>query len=160
MIHLSSDCPMMNKGDGVFNPTVDEMLDALDFEEEEPDHEEVSDCVVCVYASRIYEDAWLGGFLNGLQATLYDLDEMNAAIAAGFSKVQVFRQLKSNFDPDLGSHPQFLPLLIMTREELEKYCCTVCGEATDFLRSEDGTDKWACHRCGHEISIPFQERIG
>ena len=58
------------------------------------------------------DKAWEGGYLNGLQHTLYKLEDIQTAIQLGRSKLQAFRLLISDWrDPEsVGRNPSYLPL--------------------------------------------------
>ena len=101
--HFYDDCPAINDGD--------EMLDkeGLDLEDW------VYDCPTCQYVEQVEQEAWAGGFYNGLEAAISRLDELQAAINVGHSKLQAFRLLMRDWrDPEMVSDPGYLPLLIMT----------------------------------------------
>ena len=143
--HLRDDCPVMADGDA----TVDmENLEVDDW---------IYDCRVCRYTEHHTDKAWEGGYLNGLQHTLYKLEDIQTALHLGRSKLQAFRLLISDFrDPEsVGRNPGFLPLMIMTSEEIAAHSCRTCDMGTDYSRTEGKTDIWRCGNCGHEIQIPF-----
>ena len=147
--HFYHDCPAMQDGD--------EMLDkeGLDLEDW------VYDCRTCQYVEHVEETAWAGGFYNGLQAALVRLDELQTAINVGHSKLQVFRLLMRDWgDPEMVSDPGYLPILIMTSEELMVYQCPDCHVGTSYSQTEGDVDVWCCGRCGREIRMPIEERVG
>ena len=147
--HFYHDCPAMNDGDEVLDK---EGLNLEDW---------VYDCQTCQYVEQVEETAWAGGFYNGLQAALSRLDELQTAINVGHSKLQVFRLLMRDWgDPEMVSDPGYLPLLIMTSEELMVYQCPDCHVGTSYSQTEDDVDVWCCGRCGREIRIPVEERVG
>ena len=112
--HFYDDCPAMNDGD--------EMLDKEGLGLEDW----VYDCPTCQYVEQVEETAWAGGFYNGLQAALSRLDELQAAINVGHSKLQAFRLLMRDWgDPEMVSDPGYLPLLIMTSEEIMVYSARI-----------------------------------
>ena len=63
-------------------------------------------------------------------------------------------------DPDMVSDPGYLPLLIMTSEEIMVYHCPDCHMGTSYSQTEDDVDVWLCGQCGREIRIPVEERVG
>ncbi len=147
--HFYEDCPEMAEGDEILDT---ESLDLDDW---------VYDCKTCQYVERVENKAWAGGFSNGLQEALYSLDEVQAAISVGHSKLQVFRLLIKDWgDTELVPNPQYRPLLIMTEEEISAYYCPTCDVTTYYSRTEDGVDLWLCDHCGHEIRIPIEDRAG
>ena len=147
--HFYEDCPAMASGDGILD------IDSLDLEEW------VYDCETCQYAKRVEHKSWAGGFRGGLQAALYRLDAVQAAINVGRSKLQVFRLLERDWgDVEIGPDPGFLPLLIMTIEEIMVYSCPTCDVGTSYSRTEDGADIWKCEHCGYETRIPVEDRAG
>ena len=147
--HFYNDCPVMNDGDAVLDT---EGLDLEDW---------VYDCPTCRYVEQVEGTAWAGGFYNGLQAALHRLDEVQTAIDLGHSKLQAFRLLMRDWgDPEMVSDPGFLPLLIMTIEELMVYHCPDCDVGTSYSHTEDDADVWRCDRCGGEIRLPVEDRVG
>ena len=146
--HIKEDCPAMAEGDEMLDLFLDEW---------------VYDCEICKYVNREAEENWAGGFRNGLALALDCLDEVQAAIAVGRSKLQVFRLLITAWGDDtLVPNPQYLPLSIMNKEELSAYSCPAptCVGGTDYSHTEDGFDLWLCSRCGHGIWLPVENRPG
>ena len=79
----------------------------------------------------------------------------------GHSKLQAFRLLLRDWgDPEMVSDPGYLPLLIMTGEEIMVYQCPECHVGTSYSQTEDDVDVWHCGQCGLEIRIPVEERVG
>ena len=147
--HFYDDCPGMNDGDEVLDK---EGLDLEDW---------VYDCRTCQYVEHVEETAWAGGFYNRLQAALSRLDELQTAINVGHSKLRAFRLLMREWgDPEMVSDPGYLPLLIMTSEELMVYQCPECQVGTSYSRTEDDVDVWNCGQCGGEVRIPVEDRVG
>ena len=131
--HFYKDCPRMAEGDEILDT---EGLGLDDW---------VYDCETCQYAERVWDKAWAGGLRNGLQAALYRLDDVHAAINVGHSKLEVFRLLIKEFeDIELVHSPGYLPFLIMTIEEISAYQCPACSVRTSYSRTEDNVDVWLC----------------
>ena len=89
------------------------------------------------------------------------ISSIGTAINVGHSKLQAFLLLLRDWgDPEMVSAPGYLPLLIMTSEELMVYQCPDCHVGTSYSQTEDDVDVWRCGQCGHEIRIPVEERVG
>ena len=140
--HFYQECPAMAEGDEKLD------LDSLDIEDW------VYDCETCQYIERVKEEAWSGGFYSGVQATLYSLDEVQAAINVGRSKFQVFRRLITDYeDNELVLSPNYRPLLIMTMEEIAACQCPTCDVVTSYSSTEDGVALWVCINCGYKVRL-------
>ena len=140
--HLNGDCPAMKPGD----VTLDKENLAIE--------DWAYDCRTCRYTEQRIHRAWEGGFLNALQLALYRLDEIQTARELGRSKLQIFRLLVNDWrDRETVWSPEFLPLMIMTDEEILAYSCPACGKGLFYSRRESDVDVWVCGDCGYEILI-------
>ena len=112
------------------------------------------DCRTCRYTERRIQRAWEGGFLNALQLALYRLDEIQTARELGHSKLQIFRLLVNDWrDRETVWSPEFLPLMIMTEEEIMAYSCPDCERGMSHSRTEDDVVIWTCDGCGREMRM-------
>ena len=147
--HFYEDCPRIAEGDEILDsegPAIDDW---------------VYDCQTCQYVENVEKKAWSGGFHNGLQEALYRVDEVQAAIDVGHSKLQVVRLLIRDWgDIELVRNPRYRPLLIMTDDEIMVYHCPTCSVKTSYARTEDDVDVWLCDTCGHEIRISVENQVG
>ena len=121
--HLRDDCPLMAAGDETVNM---EELEVEDW---------IYDCQTCQYTEQRTHRAWEGGYLNGVHHTLYKLDDIQTAMQLGRSKLQVFRLLISDWadSESVGRNPGYLPLLIMTPEEIEARSCPTCNRGDQLF---------------------------
>ena len=89
------------------------------------------------------------------------ISSIGTAISVGHSKLQAFRLLLRDWgDPEMASDPGYLPLLIMTSEELMVCQRPDCHVGTSYSRTEGDVDVWLFGQCGLEIRIPVAERVG
>ena len=140
--HINGDCPAMEPGDG--------MADTGNFAIEEWAY----DCMICRYTEKRIHRAWEGGFLNALQLALYRLEEIQTARELGRSKLQIFRLLVDDWrDRETVWSPEFLPLMIMTDEEIMAYSCPDCERGMSYSRTENDVAVWACDVCGREMRM-------
>lgn len=148
--HWYTDCPALTLGDDIADS------EALDIPE--------YDCQTCQYVERHRDKSWRGGYLNGLQQTLYRLDDVQVAIGSGHTKLQVFRLLCRDWSHSEEWHtstdPHFLPLLIMTFEEMQRYQCPTCDAGTGYSHTEGDTDIFVCEHCGHQVGVLVMDRPG
>ena len=147
-LHFYSDCPVKVEGDEILD------IDSLELEEW------IYDCEVCSYIESARSDSWSGGFVNGIIRVLCSLGEVATAINVGKSKLFVLRQLLQREGDNYVPQPGYLPLLIMTPEELEPYTCPNCNAGTYYVFSETGEDVWQCGLCNYERRFPIADRIG
>ena len=114
----------------------------------------VSYCRICRYTEQQIHRAWEGRFLNGLQLAPYWLEEIQTAMELGRSKPQIFRLLVNDWrDREMAWRPEFLPLMIMTEEEIMAYSCPDCERGMFHSRTEDDVVVWACGDCGREMRM-------
>ena len=140
--HFNGDCPAMKPGDGIVDT---ENLEIEDW---------VYDCMTCRYTEQRIHRAWEGGFLNALQLALYRLDEIQTARELGRSKLQIFRLLVNDWrDRETVWSPEFLPLMIMTDEEILAYSCPDCEIGMSHSRTENDVAVWVCGGCGREMRM-------
>ena len=140
--HFNGDCPAMKPGDEIAD-TENLAVEGWAY-----------DCMTCRYTEQRTQRAWEGGFLNALQLALYRQDEIRTALELGRSKLQIFRLLVDDWrDRETVWSPEFLPLMIMTGEEIMAYSCPDCERGTYYSRRENGEDVWVCDDCGYEIRI-------
>ena len=103
------------------------------------EQEEECNCETCRHDEVVGQRTWDGGLRNGLFSALCYLDEIQAAIAVGQSKVQVLRTLIRKWG-DVEPSPHFLPLMIMTPQEMMDLTCPTCEAGTRYSRTEDKVD--------------------
>ena len=140
--HFNEDCPAMKPGD----ETVDTGNLAIEGW--------AYDCKTCRYTEQRIHRAWEGGFLNALQLALYRLDEIQTARELGHSKLQIFRLLVNDWrDRETVWSPEFLPLMIMSEEEIMAYSCPDCERGMSHSRTEDDVVIWTCDGCGREMRM-------
>ena len=145
--HFNEDCPAMEPGD----ETVDtENLEIEDWR---------MTAGPAAYTEQRIHRAWEGGFLNALQLALYRLDEMQTARELGRSKLQIFRLLVNDWgDRETVWSSEFLPMMIMTDEEIMAYSCPDCERGMSHSRTENDAVVWVCGKCGREMRmIPGSE---
>ena len=118
------------------------------------------DCPACRFAEKLESEAQGNGMLHGLLTAMYKLEEITTARNTGMSKLDIFRRLVTESDPDgveIKNDPLFLPALMIMSDDEHTEVLPYCSVShnipltTYYVSTEDSVDIWRCNQCDLEI---------